>query len=96
MSTNSQNITQLSNLINSSNPMYLHPFDHLGMLLVSKQFDRSNFNSWKKEMMIDISTRNKIGFVNGKISNLHLKAKHRRIGRDVKIWLRLDFECFIE
>ncbi|XP_023760831.1 uncharacterized protein LOC111909276 [Lactuca sativa] len=59
-----QNSTQFPN---TSDPIYLHPSDHPGMLLVSNKFDGSNFNSWKKGMMIALSAKNKIGFVNGKV-----------------------------
>lgn len=52
---------------NSSDPLYLHVSDHPGMILVSKQFDGSNFGSWSKGMLISLSTKNKIGFVNCKI-----------------------------
>ncbi|KAL4580088.1 hypothetical protein LXL04_016265 [Taraxacum kok-saghyz] len=47
--------TNPQNQINVSDPLYLHPSDHPGLLLVSKQFDGTNFNSWKKGMMIALS-----------------------------------------
>ncbi|KAL7603258.1 hypothetical protein Lser_V15G16505 [Lactuca serriola] len=53
--------------INHSNPLYLHPSDQPRMLLVLKQFDGSNFNSWNKAMSIALSAKNELGFVNGKI-----------------------------
>ena len=55
------------NQINFSDPLYLHPSDHPGLSLVSKKFDGSNFGSCSKAMLISLSAKNKIGFVNGKI-----------------------------
>lgn len=52
---------------NSSDPLYLHPSDHPGMQLVSKQFDGSNFGSWQKAITIALSAKNKLGLINGKV-----------------------------
>lgn len=54
--------------ITSLDPLYLHPSDHPGMQLVTKQFDGSNFGSWKKAITIALSAKNKLGFVNGKVT----------------------------
>lgn len=56
-----------SSQINSSDPLYLHPSDHPGMILVTKPFDGSNFGSWKKDITIALPAKNKLGFVNGKV-----------------------------
>lgn len=67
---NNQDNSQSSqiNSINHSDPLYLHPSDHLGLQLVSKHFDGSNYSSWSKAMSIALSAKNKLGFVNGKIT----------------------------
>ncbi|KAL9995344.1 putative RNA-directed DNA polymerase [Helianthus debilis subsp. tardiflorus] len=57
-----------NNTIDASNPLYLHPSDHPGMMLVSKIFDGSGFASWKRAMSIALSAKNKLGFVNGDIT----------------------------
>ena len=41
----------------------LHPSDHPGLLLVSITFDGSGFGSWKRAMMIALSTKSKLYFV---------------------------------
>ncbi|XP_076947533.1 uncharacterized protein LOC143619507 [Bidens hawaiensis] len=57
----------INNQIDSSNPLYIHPSDHPGMLLVSKVFDGSGFGAWKRAISIALSAKNKLGFVNGEI-----------------------------
>ena len=54
--------------ITSLDPLYLHPSDHPGMQLGTTQFDGSNFGSWKKAITIALSAKNKLGFVNGKVT----------------------------
>ncbi|XP_022031465.1 uncharacterized protein LOC110932439 [Helianthus annuus] len=58
-----------SSPIDASNPLYLHPSDHPGMILVSKQFGGSGFGSWKRAISIALSAKNKFGFVDGTITN---------------------------
>ncbi|XP_021986851.1 uncharacterized protein LOC110883393 [Helianthus annuus] len=58
-----------SSAIDSSNPLFLHPSDHPGMLLVSKPFDGSGFGAWKRAMTIALSAKNKLLFVNGEFAS---------------------------
>ncbi|XP_076930389.1 uncharacterized protein LOC143595170 [Bidens hawaiensis] len=58
-----------SNMIDSSNPLFLHPSDHPGMLLVSKPFDGLGFGAWKRAMAISLSAKNKLVFVNGEFAS---------------------------
>ncbi|XP_076913187.1 uncharacterized protein LOC143571724 [Bidens hawaiensis] len=57
----------VNNQIDSSNPLYIHPSDHPGMLLVSKLFDGSGFGAWKRAISIALSAKNKLCFINGEI-----------------------------
>ncbi|KAJ0733953.1 putative transcription factor interactor and regulator CCHC(Zn) family [Helianthus annuus] len=57
-----------TNSIDPLNPLYLHPSDHPGMLLVSKSFDGIGFGAWKRAMTIALSAKNKLGFVTGEIT----------------------------
>ncbi|RVW96777.1 hypothetical protein CK203_026034 [Vitis vinifera] len=50
-----------------SNPFHLHNSDHLGLILVSHHLTRSNYNTWSKAMAVTLTTKNKIGFVDGTI-----------------------------
>jgi hypothetical protein len=56
-----------------SNPFFLHHGDSPGAMIVSKQLNGENYNSWKRAMMMVLSAKNKLNFVNGtlpKPSNL--------------------------
>ncbi|XP_076885465.1 uncharacterized protein LOC143534992 [Bidens hawaiensis] len=54
--------------IDFSNPLYLHPSDHPGMILVSKFFDGTSFRAWKRAMTTALSTNNKLGFINNTLT----------------------------
>ncbi|XP_076918652.1 uncharacterized protein LOC143579153 [Bidens hawaiensis] len=66
MSDSSSNVNNTS--FDSSNPLYLHPSDHPGLILVSKSFDGSGFGAWKRAIAISLSAKNKLGFIYGTIS----------------------------
>ncbi|PWA89235.1 Cysteine-rich RLK (receptor-like protein kinase) 8 [Artemisia annua] len=53
--------------LNSPNhPLYLHPNDHPGLILISKKLTRSdNYSSWKRSMMIALNAKNKLKIVTG-------------------------------
>lgn len=53
--------------IEPSDPLYIHPSYHPGMLLVTKPFNGVGFGSWRKSMAIALSAKNKLGFITGKI-----------------------------
>lgn len=42
---------------------YLHPSDSLSMTLVYSAFDGTRYCSWKKLVLISLSTKNKLGFI---------------------------------
>ncbi|KAE8683119.1 hypothetical protein F3Y22_tig00111213pilonHSYRG00052 [Hibiscus syriacus] len=54
-------------LDNGANPYHLHQSDNPGMILVSQLLSNDNFHSWKRSMMLALSTKNKLGFVDGSI-----------------------------
>ncbi|XP_076886566.1 uncharacterized protein LOC143536469 [Bidens hawaiensis] len=54
--------------IDSSNPLYLHPSDHPGMILVSKIFYGNGFGAWKLAMTIALLAKNKLGFINNTVT----------------------------
>ncbi|KAB2610299.1 hypothetical protein D8674_018331 [Pyrus ussuriensis x Pyrus communis] len=51
---------------NLTDPYFLHPSDHPGLILVSKKLNGDNYNTWCRAMEISLSAKNKIGFINGK------------------------------
>ncbi|XP_056692094.1 uncharacterized protein [Spinacia oleracea] len=50
---------------NASSIYYIHPSDSNSAQLVSFKFNGQGFTSWKKAMLLTLSAKNKIGFVNG-------------------------------
>ncbi|XP_019235890.1 PREDICTED: uncharacterized protein LOC109216210 [Nicotiana attenuata] len=46
-------------------PLYVHPSDVLGTSLVSSPFDGSCYGSWKRNVLVALSIRNKLDFTNG-------------------------------
>ncbi|GMJ02913.1 hypothetical protein HRI_003960500 [Hibiscus trionum] len=52
---------------NGNNPYYIHQSDNPGALLVTQPLGSDNYNSWKRSMFMALSTKNKIGFVDGSI-----------------------------
>ena len=49
------------------NPYYLHHSDNPGAILVSQLLSGDNYASWKRSMLIALSVKNKMGFVDGTI-----------------------------
>nr|XP_016499766.1 PREDICTED: uncharacterized protein LOC107818295 [Nicotiana tabacum] len=52
----------------SSHPFYLHPFDSPGMILVNSIFDGRSYGGWRGAVLIALSAKNKLGFIDGTIS----------------------------
>lgn len=48
-------------------PYYLHHSDNPGLVLVSKDLIGDNYASWSRAMLIALSAKNKLGFINGSI-----------------------------
>nr|XP_016497777.1 PREDICTED: uncharacterized protein LOC107816566 [Nicotiana tabacum] len=46
-------------------PLCVHPSDVLGTSLVSTQFDGSGYGSWRRNVLVVLSIRNKLDFING-------------------------------
>ncbi|KAE8732030.1 hypothetical protein F3Y22_tig00002237pilonHSYRG00016 [Hibiscus syriacus] len=55
------------NFDNGGNPYYLHQSDNPGMILVTQPLTSDNFHSWKWSMMLALSAKNKLGFMDGSI-----------------------------
>ena len=62
----------------------LRPSDHPGLLLVSTAFDGSGFGSWKQTMMIALSTKGKLYFVDGSLARAALASP------DFKKWTKCN------
>lgn len=48
-----------------SSVYYLHPSDHAGSKLVSTPFDGTGYSDWKRSMLISLTAKNKMSFVDG-------------------------------
>lgn len=46
-------------------PYYLHPSDNPGMQLITVTLNESNYNHWQRSMTIALSSKLKLGFVDG-------------------------------
>lgn len=46
-------------------PLYVHPSDVLGASVVSVPFDGSGYSSWRRTIIVALSVRNKLDFING-------------------------------
>ncbi|XP_059434757.1 uncharacterized protein LOC132167750 [Corylus avellana] len=64
----SSNTTFSSTEMDSSSPFFLHHGDSPGAMIVSQQLNGENYNSWKRAMMMALSAKNKLDFVNGTLS----------------------------
>lgn len=62
------NHTSSSTMDFTQNPgsvYYLHPSDHSSLKLVSVPFDGTGFSTWKRSMIIGLSSKNKKSFIDG-------------------------------
>ncbi|XP_061365822.1 uncharacterized protein LOC133309099 [Gastrolobium bilobum] len=51
----------------SSSPYFLHSNDHPGLVLVSHCLSGSNFNSWHRAMLLALTAKNKLVFIDGSL-----------------------------
>ncbi|XP_074284059.1 uncharacterized protein LOC141608617 [Silene latifolia] len=60
--------TPANNAINIDDPHYIHNTDVPGIKLVNTPFGGSGFGNWRRGMLIALSAKNKIGFIDGSIT----------------------------
>ncbi|XP_019241958.1 PREDICTED: uncharacterized protein LOC109221994 [Nicotiana attenuata] len=53
--------------LDSSSPMYMHPSENAGMMLVPAAFDDIGYRSWRRGVLKALSMKNKVGFITGKV-----------------------------
>lgn len=66
--SSSSQSSQTSILPLNQNPTsiyYIHPSDASSVQLVSFKFNGAGYTSWKRSMLLTLSAKNKVGFVNG-------------------------------
>jgi len=52
-------------LIEPSNPLFLHPSEHPGHVLIADTFNCEDFDSWRRSVLIALSAKHKTAFING-------------------------------
>ena len=51
--------------VEPTDPLYVHPSDNPAQPLVSSVFTGENFDNWKRSIIIALSARHKLGFIDG-------------------------------
>ncbi|XP_033510745.1 uncharacterized protein [Nicotiana tomentosiformis] len=51
--------------LDASYPFYPHPSESPGMLLVNTPFDGKGYGGWRMGILIALSAKNKVGFIDG-------------------------------
>ena len=67
-STSSTSVNGRSAIDDSSSPFFLHHSDSPGLVLVSQLLNGDNYASWSRAMLIALSVKNKLGFIDGSIT----------------------------
>ncbi|XP_075101976.1 uncharacterized protein LOC142177390 [Nicotiana tabacum] len=49
-----------------TNPLYMHPSESTGFMLVLVDFDGTSYRSWRRGILRALSLKNKLGFITGK------------------------------
>jgi len=77
--------------LNVHNPYSLHPTENPTIPLVSLILNPTIYNSWSKSMLIALSLKNKVEFVDGLIqqptSNHTLFSSWKKCNDNVVLWL---------
>lgn len=53
-----------------SSPLYLHPNDNPGTVLVTELLSGSNYVNWSRSMKTALLVKNKLGFIDGSVKKL--------------------------
>lgn len=62
-STQASDRIPVINAINFTHASYLHSSYHPGMNLLSTVYDGRSYEGWRRSMMIALSAKNKLGFI---------------------------------
>jgi hypothetical protein len=70
--------SELDDINSPHHPLYFHPNDHPGLLLISKRLIGSDYyGTWKRSMLIALSAKNKLKLVNGDYEEPELSSSLR-------------------
>ncbi|XP_075086067.1 uncharacterized protein LOC142168812 [Nicotiana tabacum] len=59
-------------------PLYVHPSDTLGAYLVSIPFDSTCYGNWRRNILVALSVRNKLDFINRTTERPHVGSPFAR------------------
>ncbi|KAK4733388.1 hypothetical protein R3W88_007649 [Solanum pinnatisectum] len=68
-------------------PLYIHPSDSTGSVLVYVPFDVVGFRSWKSGVLRSLLVKNKLGFINEECMKPSPQSPDHRQWGDVMPWL---------
>lgn len=57
-----------TNAVDSSHAFYIHPSDYPGMNLVSTISDGKSYGGWRRSVVLTLSAKNKLGFIDGSLA----------------------------
>jgi len=60
--------------IEPSDPLFLHPSDHPGHILVADIFNGEDFDNWRRSVMIALSAKHKVAFIDGSYEKPNAKS----------------------
>jgi len=90
--TESSELAVVNNTVDASHAFYIHPSDIPGMNLVSTVFDGRSYGGWRRAVIIALSAKNKLGFIDGFLevpadTDLKMKRAWSRCNGMVLSWL---------
>lgn len=87
----SESKTTSKEVVDSTHPYYLSSSDSPGMNLINATFDGSSYGNWKRGVLISLSAKNELDFINGKVEipneNSPLFGQWKRCNDMVIAWL---------
>lgn len=98
MATDETNTSTIDPILNPATVYYLHPSE-LGQKLISEVFCGSGYGDWKRAMVIALSGKNKLSFVDGTLpkpsGNTTESRAQDRVNNVVIGWLLAVLDAFI-
>lgn len=76
--------------IDHLHPYYLHASDSPGMAFFFA-FDWTGYGSWRKSILVSLSAKNKLGFIDGTLVKPKENSEFLICGQGVMIWFLLGY-----
>jgi len=62
-------------IIDSRSPYFLHPSNAPGAIIFTTRFDGKNFDLWEKAVIMTLTAKNKVAFIDGTITKPDMKKE---------------------